>query len=378
MLLGQAAAAGQGLGGPDGGPPPHASPLASPGVCGSSGAKPAPGQSGPALRCDPPAAPLPSRRGSRDGGCAGTAAARRGQRRCARTPRGPGSFLAPPSPPVRAAAGQRHLPMSELQKASCGWMGTQVQASTTKSRRLQLHKNTTRKLSHAVMLPLRCLLTSAEREAAAAVFAWLYSCSLTARAPRLAACPAAVSVSLSGGSLGAEESRGEPRCGALQAEQDRRAELYPARAARAPGAPPRAANGSAALPHRRERGAGPRPPRLIGNRAGARRTGARSGFWTRPALIRSSPTRSGFRGAGEASLRPSCTSLLPAGVLPSLSQPPRAAPQGTWKTCAGLAARLESSRCFPSVRLVCLQTDFKLESWHAIQGVRKSFQTTIR
>lgn len=62
------------------------------------------------------------------------------------------------------AARPRHLPMSELQKASCGWMGTQVQASTTKSRRLQLQRNTTRKLSHAVMLPPKCLLTSAEQE----------------------------------------------------------------------------------------------------------------------------------------------------------------------------------------------------------------------
>lgn len=71
---------------------------------------------------------------------------------------------APPLSPggaasARAAEGRggdacsRHLPMSELQKASCGWMGTQVHASTTKSRRLQLHRNTTRKLSHAVMLP---------------------------------------------------------------------------------------------------------------------------------------------------------------------------------------------------------------------------------
>lgn len=106
-------------------------------------------------------------RDSRDGGCpavtAGLLPAPLG---------GPGTFCFPRALPARAAAGRRHLPMSELQKASCGWMGTQVQASTTKSRRLQLHRNTTRKLSHAVMLPPRCLLTSAEREAAAAaVFA---------------------------------------------------------------------------------------------------------------------------------------------------------------------------------------------------------------
>lgn len=81
------------------------------------------------------------------------------------SPPSPGGAASPRAAEGRGgAAGPRHLPMSELQKASCGWMGTQVQASTTKSRRLQLQRNTTRKLSHAVMLPPRCLLTSAEQE----------------------------------------------------------------------------------------------------------------------------------------------------------------------------------------------------------------------
>lgn len=41
-----AAAVGQGLGGLGGGPPPHASPLTNPDVCGSNGAKAAPGKPG--------------------------------------------------------------------------------------------------------------------------------------------------------------------------------------------------------------------------------------------------------------------------------------------------------------------------------------------
>lgn len=94
----------------------------------------------------------------------------------------------PPSPSGCRRGGTacpQHLPMSELQKASCGWMGTQVQASTTKSRRLQLQRNTARKLSHAVMLPPRCLLlTSAEQEGSR----WPDSLFLTARTPRLPAC----------------------------------------------------------------------------------------------------------------------------------------------------------------------------------------------
>lgn len=62
-----------------------------------------------------------------------------------------------------AALGRSHSPMSELQNASCGWMGTQVHASATRSRRLQLHRNTARKPSHAVMLPAPGCASSCSR-----------------------------------------------------------------------------------------------------------------------------------------------------------------------------------------------------------------------
>lgn len=181
--------------------------------------------------------------------------------------------------------------MSELQKASCGWMGTQVQASTTKSRRLQLQRNTTRKLSHAVMLPPRCLLTSAEQEGSRrSVRRAFYSRFLTARAPLLPAClpprtaPLCLaglgSAAFAGASLRARQVRGcqrrgdAERCGAaLRRGGPVRGVIASIAPSRAPGAPPPPTNGSPALPHRRERpagpGAGPPLQRLIRNSAGS-------------------------------------------------------------------------------------------------------------
>lgn len=47
-----------------------------------------------------------------------------------------------------------HLPMSELQKASWGWIGTQVHASTTRSLRRQLQSSAKRLSTHPDMLML--------------------------------------------------------------------------------------------------------------------------------------------------------------------------------------------------------------------------------
>lgn len=199
------------------------------------------------------------------------------------------------------AARPRHLPMSELQKASCGWMGTQVQASTTKSRRLQLQRNTTRKLSHAVMLPPKCLLTSAEQEGSRRSVrrAFLFSLpnsprSATACLPPSSHCP---SLCLSRWPRQRSLRRCEPEgtagprlpaaggCRAVRAALRRggpvRGVIASIAPSRAPGAPPPPTNGSPALPHRRERPAGRGRGRgfsaLYGIVRGA--PGARAGGW---------------------------------------------------------------------------------------------------
>jgi len=172
-------------------------------------------------------------------------------------------------------------------------MGTQVQASTTKSRRLQPQRNTTRKLSHAVMFPPpRCLLASAEREGGRS-FRRLYSrlpntptdpshypCRwLRQRSPRSAGrCEPE---GTAGPRLPAAEGRATAsRCGAaLRRAGPWRRVIASIAPSRAPGAPPPPANGSRALPHRRERPAGRGRGRgcsaLYGRVRGARR-GARA------------------------------------------------------------------------------------------------------
>lgn len=98
----------------------------------------------------------------------------------------------PPTPaaPQRAggspaARARRHSPMSELQNASCGWMGTQVHASATRSRRLQLHRNTARKPSHAVMLPAPGCASSCSRCSVRLTRASPARCSLAPSSHRL-------------------------------------------------------------------------------------------------------------------------------------------------------------------------------------------------
>lgn len=258
-----------------------------------------------------------------------TAAARRWQPRCCPQPSGSGSFLAPPSPPDPGGCGAAALTdvgVAESVLRMDGDASASLHHQVPQAPAAQEHDEEAQPRRHVAPEVPPHFCGAGGGRCCVRLTLFLLSSSPCAAA----ACRAAVSVAASLG--GTARSWREVRRGALRTERDRRAELYPARAARALEAPPRAANGSAALPHRRERGAGLSPPRLIGNRAGARWAGARSRFWLRPrprswfwlrpAPPRSDPIRSRYCGVGEASLRTGCTSLLPARH--SL---PRAAPR---------------------------------------------------
>lgn len=293
-----------------------------------------------------------------------TAAARRWQPRCCPQPSGSGSFLAPPSPPDPGGCGAAALTdvgVAESVLRMDGDASASLHHQVPQAPAAQEHDEEAQPRRHVAPEVPSHFCGAGGGRCCVRLTLFLLSSSLCAAA----ACRAAVSVAASLG--GTARSWGELRRGALRTERDRRAELYPARAARALEAPPRAANGSAALPHRRERGAGLSPPRLIGNRAGARWAGARSRFWLRPRLrprswfwLRPDRTRSAPGTAGWG--KPRFVPAVPPFYRPVTAspEPPRAASQGTWKTDAGLAVRLESSRCFPSIHPGCLRTEFKL------------------
>lgn len=75
--------------------------------------------------------------------------------------------------------GGQHSPMSELQKASCGWMGTHVHASATKALRLQLQRSA-RRLSHPAGMVLRGVPRRYRRTGVAP---WMCRVSSAASAP---------------------------------------------------------------------------------------------------------------------------------------------------------------------------------------------------
>lgn len=93
---------------------------------------------------------------------------------------------------------------------------------------------------------------------------------------------------------------------------------------------------------------------------------------------RSAPGTAGWGRRAQCQMYLLCSGERPPEPVKAAPGPPRAAPEGTWKTYAGLAARFASLRCFPSIHLGCLQTDFKPEPWHTIRAVPESFQTAIR